>query len=238
MSSLPVRPSIFQPPKPLTRDGSLMLAAISSSVAVNADGSTRILDPDRVPSVEQRKYLEGRSARIRQWLAVRDREAVVDALRTVFAVSKASREERETHADLVAVYVSILNDLPSWAVVQACVEIARGAGQSDVFTPAAAEIHNRAELLAAPHRFELSKIENILKAELPARPERREGAQFLKWGQEARKPPPSWLDKPLTEEVAPSPSPQLLEAMRRKEWLRQQELQDEGDAEPQQARRG
>ena len=226
MSSLPVRHSTLQPPKPLTRDGSLMLAGLTSSVAVNADGSTRILDPDRVPSVEQRRYLEARSAKIRLWLTVRDQEAVVDALRTVFAVTKASREERETHADLVAVYVSILNDLPSWAVVQACVEIARGAGQSDTFTPAAAEIHNRAELLAAPHWQELSKIENILKAQLPSRPPRRDNAQFLKW--ETPKPTPSWQDKPLTEEVMASPSPQLLAALRRQEGLAEQEGRERG----------
>jgi hypothetical protein len=203
-----------------------MLAAIHSSVAINSDGSTRILDPDRVPTAEQRKYLEGRAERMRQWLAVRNSPAVKLALRAVFASSKASREERENHADLVEVYETLLNDLPSWAVTQACVAIARGAGQSDTFTPAAAEIHNRAELLAAPHRYELSKIENILKAQLPSRPLRRESAQFLKWKghtEEARKALPSWQDKPPVEEVAVAPSPELLAALRRKEWLAKQE---------------
>lgn len=200
-----------------------MLAGIHSSVAINQDGSTRILDPDRAPTAEQRKYLEGRAERMRQWLAVRDQKAVGDALRMVFATSKASREERETHADLVDVYAGILNDLPSWAVTRACVEIARGAGQSDTFTPAAAEIHNRAELIAAPQRHELSKIENILKAQLPPpRTPRREDAGFLKWG-ETQKPLPSWLDKPLTEEPAVSPSPELLAALRRKAWLKKRE---------------
>jgi hypothetical protein len=141
----------------------------------------------------------------------------------VFATSKASREERETHADLVDVYVGILNDLASWAVIQACMEIARGAGQSDTFTPAAAEIHNRAELIAAPHWTELSKIENILKAQLPSRPLQRESTQFLKWAEETQKPLPSWQDKPLTEEAAVSPSPELLASLRRKEWLAKQE---------------
>jgi hypothetical protein len=200
-----------------------MLAGIHSSVAVNSDGSTRILDPDRAPTAEQRKYLEGRAERLRQWVAVRDRKAVGDALRMVFATSKASREERETHADLVDVYVGILNDLASWAVIQACMEIARGAGQSDTFTPAAAEIHNRAELIAAPHWTELSKIENILKAQLPSRPLQRESTQFLKWAEETQKPLPSWQDKPLTEEAAVSPSPELLASLRRKEWLAKQE---------------
>jgi len=216
----------------------MMLAAITSSVAINSDGSTRILDPDRAPTAEQRKYLEGRCERLRQFLAIRDAEAVGDALRMVFATSKASREEREMHADLVDVYRIVLNDLPSWAVTQACVEIARGAGQSDTFTPAAAEIHNRAELLAAPHRHELSKIENILKAQLPARPQRRESTQFLKWKghtEEAQKTLPSWQDKPLTEEVAVASSPELLAALRRKEWLAKQERGEEASepADPQ-----
>ena len=211
-----------------------MLAGIHSSVAINQDGSTRILDPDRVPTAEQRKYLEGRAERMRQWLAVRDQKAVGDALRMVFATSKASREEREMHADLVDVYAGILNDLPSWAVTQACVEIARGAGQSDTFTPAAAEIHNRAELLAAPQRHELSKIENILKAQLPPpRTLRRESTQFLKWKghvEESRKPLPAWQDKPLTEEAAAAPSPELVAALRRKAWLKKRE--EEGDPPP------
>jgi CDP-glycerol glycerophosphotransferase (TagB/SpsB family) len=213
-----------------------MLAGISSSVAINSDGSTRILDPDRVPTAEQRQYLETRCAKLRQWLAVRDVESERKALRVVFATSKASREERENHADLVEVYLVVLNDLPSWAVTQACVEIARGAGQSDTFTPAAAEIHNRAELLAAPHRHELSKIENILKAQLPSRPLRRESAQFLRWkghSEESQKPLPSWQDKPLTEEAVASPSPELLAALRRKEWLAARQTTAEEPADPQ-----
>jgi hypothetical protein len=49
---------------------------------------------------------------------------------------------------------------------------------------------------------------------------------ILKWqghAEENRKPLASWQDKPLTEEPAASPSPELLAALRRKEWLAKQE---------------
>jgi hypothetical protein len=57
-------------------------------------------------------------------------------------------------------------------------------------------------------------------------------AKFLKWKghtEENQKTLPSWQDKPLTEEVAVSPSPELVDAMRRKAWLREQELRGEAD---------
>jgi hypothetical protein len=50
---------------------------------------------------------------------------------------------------------------------------------------------------------------------------------ILKWeghAEQNQKTLPSWQDKPLTEEVAVEPSPELVEAMRRKAWLREQEL--------------
>jgi hypothetical protein len=117
------------------------------------------------PTPQERADLSARLEQLDQALEHRDRRQIERALAALFAVTKLPAEDRRNAAALISDYAPFFDDLPAWAVAEACLRLGRGEGESRAFAPAAPEIHRCAERLVFPLRGEAKAEERARIAE-------------------------------------------------------------------------
>lgn len=164
----PALRSISSPPARLDPDLALTLAALTGRIGWFGTRARYIGSP---PGSKARTALSERLAELNLALGYRDEKRLQRSLAAVFALTKTATDDRGRSESLIADYSALLKSLPTWAVVEACGQIARGQGESTTFAPAAPEIYRLAEAVARPFEDERAKISTVLSADLPERPE-------------------------------------------------------------------
>jgi hypothetical protein len=131
------------------------------------------------PDADQDRLLGERLGLLMQHMRAAPKGEIARAVLEMLTGFGSSRGSEQEAAAVVAQYVSVLQNMPLWAIRRACGRFARGEVQPDeidgkldkAFAPSTAQLHTIVEKTAAPFFEETSKIRDARGGVLEHKPD-------------------------------------------------------------------
>lgn len=150
---------------PRTDPGMRRLLDVMLSGASQSGGALELL-PGKELDDSERREMQVRSSTLRRSLDHRDRASAKSTL-AAFLVSYGSVRGSEADAEIMlGAYLSVLGDIPPWAVAEAAKAWTRGGygAVASAFAPSAAQFHEVAAAIVRPYMVEAAQLEAVLSA--------------------------------------------------------------------------
>jgi hypothetical protein len=143
-----------------------MVAAIARMTnSLDPDGGHRFAIPEAAaPTDEQRAFMANRVSEITQSLTRAETSALVAELTTLLRVMKLKNGDEGEMSGMLRVYIADLEDLPLWAICEACKAFRRAQVGEGVFAPTPGELRKYAQGLTTAWIEERAKLQRILDA--------------------------------------------------------------------------